>query len=111
MYENAIYLPMLLVVLERDRTEIEVGEFKFKNPYLKLTEQAEKCVQEDLKKTNAYFRKHKMKLIKVGSDGDFTEYQFVYGGHTENRRYSNIRLRNKTEELLEYYLMKEVDVK
>lgn len=94
---------MLLVVLERDRAEIEVGEFKFKNPYLKIIEQVEKRVKENLKQTNACFRQNRMKLIKVGSDRDFTEYQFVYGSHQENRRYSNIRLRNRTEELMSEY--------
>ena len=101
---------MLLVVLERDRTEIEVGGFKFKGPYIKMIEQAEKRMKENLKQTNAHFRQRKMKLIKVGSDGDFTEYQFVHGGHKENRWYFNVRLRNRTEELYEYYLMKVVDV-
>ena len=101
---------MLLVVLERDRMALKIGEFRFTGPYEKLIEQAEKRVKENLKQTNSPFRRENMKLIKVGSDGDFTEYQFVYGGHQENRRYSNFRLRNRTEELLEYYLMKEVDV-
>ena len=95
---------MLLVVLERDRMEIEVGEFKFKGPYLKIIEQAEKRVQEKMKQTNTRFRSENMKLIKVGSDGDFTEYQFFYGGHQENRRYLNVRLRNRTEELMSEYL-------
>ena len=95
---------MLLVVLERDRAEIEVGGFKFKEPYLKIIEQAEKRVKEKLKQTNIRFHSDNMKLIKVGSDGDFTEYQFVYGRHQENRRYLNIRLRNRTEELMSEYL-------
>lgn len=94
---------MLLIVLERDRAEIEVGEFKFKHPYIKVIEQVEKRVKDHLKQTNAYFRQHKMKLIKVGRDQGFTEYQFIYGGHQENRRYSNIRLRNRTEELMSEY--------
>lgn len=109
-YEDAIYMPMLLVVLERDRAEIEVGEFKFKGPYLKVIDLAEQRVREIIKRTNVYFRKHKMKLVKVGRDGNFTEYQFIYDGHTENRRYSNLRLRNRTAELLEYYLMKGADM-
>lgn len=104
MYENAIYLPMLLILLERDRAEIEVSEFKFKIPYLKIIERAAKKVKEELKRTNSYFRQNKMELIKIGNDGSFTEYQFVHGGHQENRRYSNLRLRNRTEELLDYYL-------
>lgn len=101
---------MLLVVLERDRAEIEVGGFKFKEPYLKIIEQAEKHVKEKLKQTNTRFQSDNMKLIKVGSDGEFTEYQFVYGRHQENRRYLNIRLRNRTEELISEYLTSDLHV-
>lgn len=109
-FDAAIYYPLLLVVLERDRAAVEVGTLKFKEPYLKMIERAEKSINVDIQKTNAYFRQHKMKLNKLGNDGHFTEYEFIYGGYSENRRYMNLRLRNRTEELLEEYLMKEVDV-
>lgn len=103
LYENAIYLPMLLVILEQDRIVVEMGNLKFKKPYVKVIEKVERHVKEKLKRTNIYFRQHQMRLIKVSSDGRFTEYQFIYKGHQENRRYSNIRLRNRTEELLNEY--------
>jgi len=47
-----------------------------------------------------------MKLLRVGLDDTTTEYTFFYGGYEQNRRYLNVRLRNRTEELLEVYLMK-----
>jgi len=97
---------MIRIILERDRAEIEIGSFKFRNPYLKIIEQAEKFVQEDLKGTNAYLRKNNMKLIKKGNDGTFTEYVFCCGGYEDPRRYLNIRLRNRTEELMSVYLSK-----
>lgn len=105
-FNDAIYYPLLLIVLERDRSAIEIGDFKFKSPYQKLIERAETLIRADLKQSNAYFRKHKMKLNKLGNDGSFTEYEFIHGGYVNKRRYSNIRLRNRTEELLEHYLMK-----
>ena len=107
-FDDAIYYPMLIVVLERDRHAIEVGDFKFKKPYLKMIERAEKEVREDLKKTYTYFRQHKMKLKKSSNDGTFTEYEFIYGGYSEKRQYLNVRLRNHSEEMLEHYLMKGV---
>ena len=75
--DYAIYFPMLLVVLEKDRQAIEVGDFKFKKPYLKMIEQAEKQVREDLNKTYNYFRQNKIKLKKLGNDGTFTEYDLI----------------------------------
>ena len=58
-FDNAIYLPILLVVLKRDRTAVEVGDFKFKVPYQKIIERAEKSIGDDLKVTNTYFRNKK----------------------------------------------------
>lgn len=103
-FDSAIYFPLLLIVLERDREEIATGDFRFKKPYIKVIEQAEKRIKVDFKKTNAYLRKNKMKLNKLGNDGTFTEYEFIYNGYQEKRRYLNARLRNRTEELLQYYL-------
>lgn len=108
-FNDAIYYPMLLAILARDREAIEVGEFKFKKPYLTMIEQAESQVREDFKRTYTYFRQHKMKLKKLGNDGTFTEYEFIYQGYSEKRRYLNVRLRNHTEELLgRYFAAKEV---
>lgn len=108
-FDKAIYYPMLLVVLEQDKAAIEVGDFKFKDPYLKIIERAETLIRDDFKATNAYFRQHKMKLNKLGNNGTFTEYEFIHGGYSDKRRYLNVRLRNRTEELLEEYLMKGAD--
>ncbi|MHA6259625.1 hypothetical protein ACXYMX_06870 [Sporosarcina sp. CAU 1771] len=103
-FENAIYLPMLVLIMERDRAQIEISALKFKSPYLKMVEQAIKLVQADLKNTNQYLRQKNMKLIKRATDGDFTEYAFINRGYEDRRRYFNVRLRNHTEELLEKYL-------
>ena len=105
-FNNAIYYPLLLVVLGRDKAAIEVGDFKFKGPYLKIIERAEDLVSDDFKQVNIYFRQHNMKLNKLGNDGTFTEYEFIYEGYSDKRRYLNMRLRNRTEELLGEYLMK-----
>ena len=41
-FENTIYLPMLPIILERDRESIEKGPFKLKGPYVKLIDEAMK---------------------------------------------------------------------
>lgn len=63
-------------------------------------------MQNDLKETKEYLPENNMKLLRVGLDDTTTEYTFFYGGYEQNRRYLNVRLRNRTEELLEVYLMK-----
>lgn len=104
--EFAIYLPMLIVVLDKDHEQIEKGEFKLKRPYVHLIEEARKIVMEDLKKTKAYMKKCKLKVIQGQRDELFTEYQFHYNQLVDKRRYSNIRLRNQVELLLNQYLTK-----
>ena len=44
--ESAIYLSMLLIVLEKDYELIEKGPFKLKRPYVHLIEEAKKLAVE-----------------------------------------------------------------
>ena len=104
-FENMIYLPMVLTILERDRDSVEKGPFKLKRPYVNIIEQAVKEAQKELKDTRLYLRQHNMKVIRGNHDDTFTEYVFFYGGYEEHRRYLNVRLRNRVEELLGVYLI------
>jgi hypothetical protein len=103
-FESMIYLPMLIFILERDGEVFENGNFKLSRPYVNLIEQSIKAVQNDLKETKLYLRKNNMKIIKGKRDESCTEYTFFYGGYEQHRRYLNVRLRNRAEELLEMYL-------
>ena len=69
-----------------------------------LVEGAAKQVQKELKDTHVYMRRHSMKVIRGEGDDMFTEYVFFHGGYEEHRRYLNVRLRNRVEELLSMYL-------
>ncbi len=105
-YEAGIYLPLLLIILEKDQSIIEQGQFKFKNPYLQLIDVIRMKIRQDLKETKAYFQQHKMRLVRGKTDDLFTEYQFYFEGIMESRRYSNIRLRNHSGALLAEYFEK-----
>lgn len=105
-FENQIYLPMMLTVLSNDRTAVEKGSFKLPGPYLRKIDRAIAEVQKEMKETADFLRANKMKLIKSDSDDTFTAFIFLYGGYEDRRRYLNARLKNRTEELIELYLMK-----
>ena len=105
-FENMIYLPIIISILERDREVIETSTFKLKGPYINIVENTLKTVRAELKETNAYARNRNLKLIKKGKDGSFTEYAFIHNGYEDIRRYMNIRLRNRTEELINDYFEK-----
>ncbi|MFC7685682.1 hypothetical protein [Ureibacillus sp. GCM10028918] len=104
--EAAIYLPMLLIVLEKDYAQIEAGQFKLKRPYISLIDEARKHAEIDLRETKAYLKIHQLKVVQGKRDEMFTEYQFHYKQVMDVRRYSNIRLRNHVEDLLKFYLNK-----
>ncbi|MDX1771939.1 MAG: hypothetical protein R3328_10455, partial [Planococcaceae bacterium] len=78
-FENMIYLPMVLTVLERDREIVEKGPFKLKRPYVAMIDQAVKEAQRELKDTKLYLRQKNMKIIRGNRDDTFTEYVFFYG--------------------------------
>lgn len=105
-FEQMIYLPMVIIVLERNREAFENGEFKLKKPYINISKKAIKLVQTDLKEAKQYMRDHNLKLLKGETEERTTTYTFFHGGYESPRRYLNVRLRNRTEELLEMYLMK-----
>ena len=105
-FERKIYLPMLLTVLEQDRAIVEKSDFKLHRPYIAIIDAAIKGVQADVKSTNIYMRENGLRIQRVGRDESTTEFTFYFGGYEQNRRYLNVRLRNRTEELLELYLMK-----
>ena len=102
-FENMIYLPMLLIILERDRDSFEKGPFKLKGPYVKLVDEATKVARAELKEATIYLRRHNMKVMRNKTDTTFTEYVFVHADYEDHRRYLNVRLRNRTEELLGIY--------
>lgn len=100
-YENLIYLPMLLTILSKDREKL--SGVKLEKPYHLLIDKALSLVQMELKKTHDYARQNHMKLVKGKMIGEFTEYIFFYKGYEDTREYANVRLRNRTSELIEWY--------
>lgn len=102
-FERLIYLPMLLTILTSDQALLAKQPLKFINPYLSFLDDVLKSIQQDLKGSHEYLRKHNMKLIKGETEGIFTEYIFIHNGYEDRRNYLNVRLRNRTEELMNEY--------
>ncbi|QQZ08269.1 hypothetical protein [Heyndrickxia vini] len=102
--EKAIYLPMILIVLNRDLEIINSSPFKLKNPYIEWIEETMKCIQKELASVKRYMKQQQIKVEKIKSDDAFTMYMFLYKGYEEEHNYFNPRLRNRSEELMKYYL-------
>lgn len=100
-FENMIYLPMLLTILSRDKERL--AGVKLSKPYLKLIDSALDKIHNDLHETQVYMKRHQLKLIKGDVDETFTGFIFIHGGYEDHRRYLNVRLKNRTEELIEVY--------
>ncbi len=104
--EQAIYLPMVLTVLNRDLVVINKSPFKLKQPYINLIEETMKVIQTELKEVKSYMYKNKLKVQQLNHDEAFTMFLFLYKGYEEQHNYFNPRIRNKVQELLEFYLCK-----
>lgn len=104
-FENQIYLPMLMTILTRDRAAFERGPFKLRTPYLRLVDAALANIQRELKESSDYLRNHKYRIERTKDEPNFTTYTYYYDGYTDDRRYLKVRLRNRTEELLDVYLL------
>ncbi|WP_175988292.1 hypothetical protein [Bacillus sp. Marseille-Q1617] len=104
--EQAIYLPMVLTILNRDLQIVDKSPFKLKRPYLELIEETMKVIQGELAYVRKYMRTNKMKVERLQSDDAFTMYMFLYKGYEEHHNYFNPRLRNKVEDLMRHYLFR-----
>ncbi|MBS4212201.1 MULTISPECIES: hypothetical protein [Neobacillus] len=106
MMEKAIYLPMVLTILNRDLNVVEKSPFKLKKPYLELIEETMKAIQGELAEVKQYMKKNKLQVSETKRDDAFTMYMFIYKGYEEHHNYFNPRIRNKVQELMETYLLK-----
>ncbi|WP_102271879.1 hypothetical protein [Cytobacillus massiliigabonensis] len=104
--EQAIYLPMVLTILNRDLTVINNSSFKLPQPYLNLVEETMKVIQKELAAVKLYMSKNKLKVQQLKRDEAFTMFLFLYKGYEEQHNYFNPRIRNKVQELMDYYLYK-----
>jgi hypothetical protein len=105
--EKAIYLPMVLTVLARDLQVVKASPLKLKQPYILLIDETMKQVQAELKHASHYMRTHQLKVEETKRDESFTSFLFLYKGYEEYHNYFNPRIRNKVQELLEYYFLKQ----
>jgi hypothetical protein len=104
--EKAIYLPMVLIILNRDLAVVETSPFKLKKPYLALLEETMKEVQKELSEVKKYMKLNKMQVSEIKRDDAFTMYLFMYKGYEENHNYFNPRIRNKVQELMVTYFLR-----
>ncbi|WP_042455184.1 hypothetical protein [Neobacillus dielmonensis] len=104
--EKAIYLPMVLTILNRDLNVIENSPFKLKKPYMDLIEAVMKEIQSELFQVKQYMKNNQLRVIETKRDEAFTMYMFFYKGYEENHNYFNPRIRNKVLELMQRYLLK-----
>lgn len=102
-FEKMIYLPMVLTVLMLDRQAFEKGPFKLTRPYVEMVDRAVEIIYAELRETKIYLHKRQMRVLRGQRDNTFTEYIFYHGGYEERRRYLNLRIRNRVEELLCVY--------
>jgi glutathione synthase/RimK-type ligase-like ATP-grasp enzyme len=104
--EKAIYLPMLLIILNRDLTVVKKSPFKLRKPYEELIEDTLKTIQRELAEVKQYMKINNMQVLEMNRDDAFTMYMFLYKGYEEHHNYFNPRIRNKVQELMSIYFLK-----
>jgi uncharacterized secreted protein with C-terminal beta-propeller domain len=65
-----------------------------------------KVIQKELSAVKLYMSKNKLKVQQLKRDEAFTMFLFLYKGYEEQHNYFNPRIRNKVQELMDYYLYK-----
>ncbi|MCC9088935.1 MULTISPECIES: hypothetical protein [Bacillus] len=106
MMEQAIFLPMVISILNRDLTHLKEHQtFKLNEPYIRLVTSALQEAQKALYQLKQHLRKEKMKVQQIEHDEGFTTYLFIMNGYEEKHKYFNPRIRHRVEELLTRYFL------
>ena len=100
LFEQAIYLPLVIIILERDMVAIKESKIKLTDPYVQLIDVVLRKIQLQLKEVKSAMQKQNMKLHKLNQDESFTLYAFLFNGYEEHHNYFNPRIRNKVNDLL-----------
>ncbi|MBD3859854.1 hypothetical protein IEE86_08900 [Bacillus sp. 28A-2] len=106
MMEQAIFLPMVISILNRDLTHLKEHQtFKLNEPYIQLVTSTLQEAQKALYQLKQHLRKEKMKVQQIDHDEGFTTYLFIMNGYEEKHKYFNPRIRHRVEELLTRYFL------
>ncbi|MFJ7971347.1 hypothetical protein [Psychrobacillus sp. NPDC096389] len=105
-FENGLFLPMLIKVLEKDLRSFEKLPFKLDRPYKAKVEKALKSIRKDLKAADIFLVRNNMKVVKWEASTDSTTYAFISQGTEDHRKFLNADIKMKCEELLSVYLAK-----
>jgi hypothetical protein len=106
-FENKIYLPMLITVLQKDAELINKQPFKLRRPYLAIIDKTLMLILQDLKQTDIYLLRRSMRLVREKPDkNNDTEYTYINVGYEERHKYTSEQLRDRSEELLNEYFSK-----
>jgi hypothetical protein len=65
-----------------------------------------KSIQTELAGVKRYMKDNRLKVQEIKRDEAFTMFMFLYKGYEEHHNYFNPRIRNRVQELMEYYLFK-----
>ena len=65
--EKAIYLPMVLIILNRDLSVVKNSPFKLKKPYEELIEETIKTIQRELAEVKQYMKINNLQVLETES--------------------------------------------
>ncbi|MUK90110.1 hypothetical protein GMD78_17190 [Ornithinibacillus sp. L9] len=101
-----LFLSMTLVVIKQDIEHFQQGNFKLKEPYVKLLE---KMATEAINERRILRKKMKDKRLQVtllNKNDSFSSYLFLCQGKEEKRNYFNPAIRKKVEAIFHELMLK-----
>lgn len=98
-----ILLPLVKKVLERDMKLLQEGDFKVKDPYLDMIQNALKSLHEDMRYIKRFMHKHEIRVTAAGNDGMFSRYSYLCRGYEGKSSYLNANLKRQTRHCMGAY--------
>ncbi|SFD37380.1 hypothetical protein SAMN05216238_10142 [Lentibacillus persicus] len=101
-----LFLSMAIVVIQQDLQTIEQGNFKIKEPYIKLLEKMHAEAANERRELRKTMRDKKIQVMALNKNDSFSSYLFLCRGREEKRNYFNPAIRKKVEVIIQELIQK-----
>ncbi|MFD1039019.1 hypothetical protein ACFQ3N_11550 [Virgibacillus byunsanensis] len=101
-----LFLSMAMTVIKQDIHHIQLGEFKIKEPYIKLLEEMNKHAMTERRELRTTMNHQRIQVVTLNKNDSFSSYLFLCKGREEKRNYFNPAIRKKVEVIVEELMRK-----
>jgi hypothetical protein len=95
-----LFVDMAIKNLELDLQHIQNGQFKIKEPYIKLIEKTISEAINERRHLKGLIHQQRIQVLFMHRQGDFTTYKFILGGLEQEVTFHNMVIKKNVESIM-----------